>query len=604
METGNRTAPAKEGCMKQFLITLAAVLVGGFLLLILPILVIAGKMSGEEANIVEENSILTLDLSESIVNFKSGDKSALSNKMMGKGSETSVYDIKEALEKAAEDPNIAMLALEGTAVGASTTEMAELRRAILDFKAKSGKPVYYYGNTLSTGIMYVATAGDSLFVTPEGGVSLIGLTTSRLYFAGLAEKLGIDVDVVKHGKYKSAVEQYTRKSISDEDREQTETYVNTIWSELRDTIAKGRGVSPEAIDAFVDNLKWIEHAKTAKEEGLVDGLMYYDEYKSLLASKVGVEEKDLKTISVNKYRNSLGFKGDEKEAKDKIAIVFAEGQIKDGNESSASGTIYGDDLSATLREIRKDEDIKGVVFRVNSPGGSALASDIIWREVELMKKEKPIVVSMGTYAASGGYYISCASDYIYAENSTLTGSIGVFGILPNGRKAAEKVGVGISIVSSNKNAAVIGMQDLTEEQKKALQGSIDDTYDTFLTRVANGRKMTKEQVDSIAQGRVWAGGDAIKIGLVDAIGGLDDAIAKVVEMASLEEYETEIYPEKDDSPMAMIMEMMQEARVSILSKLLGVEVEKAAEKVDEASEIMSSRMPKVYMLSDKIEVKM
>ncbi|MBQ3636127.1 MAG: signal peptide peptidase SppA [Bacteroidales bacterium] len=604
METGNRTAPAKEGCMKRFLITLAAVLVGGFLLLILPILVIAGKMSGEEANIVEENSILTLDLSESIVNFKSGDKSALSNKMMGKGSETSVYDIKEALEKAAEDPNIAMLALEGTAVGASTTEMAELRRAILDFKAKSGKPVYYYGNTLSTGIMYVATAGDSLFVTPEGGVSLIGLTTSRLYFAGLAEKLGIDVDVVKHGKYKSAVEQYTRKSISDEDREQTETYVNTIWSELRDTIAKGRGVSPEAIDAFVDNLKWIEHAKTAKEEGLVDGLMYYDEYKSLLASKVGVEEKDLKTISVNKYRNSLGFKGDEKEAKDKIAIVFAEGQIKDGNESSASGTIYGDDLSATLREIRKDEDIKGVVFRVNSPGGSALASDIIWREVELMKKEKPIVVSMGTYAASGGYYISCASDYIYAENSTLTGSIGVFGILPNGRKAAEKVGVGISIVSSNKNAAVIGMQDLTEEQKKALQGSIDDTYDTFLTRVANGRKMTKEQVDSIAQGRVWAGGDAIKIGLVDAIGGLDDAIAKVVEMASLEEYETEIYPEKDDSPMAMIMEMMQEARVSILSKLLGVEVEKAAEKVDEASEIMSSRMPKVYMLSDKIEVKM
>ena len=560
--------------MKQFFITFAAVMLGLSIFLLLPMLILIGiamaASSDKEKVEVKEGSFLVLDLSHSI-------KDRVSDKPFDIFKELA-YDQEESLGldeitdvlRDAEDSKIAGLMLKGENAGAGVTTLRELRQAVVDFKANSGKPVIYFANTTSAGAMYVASVADSVFITPGGKAVLQGVTMQKTYFKGLADKLGIGFDVLKHGRFKSAVEPYFRKDMSPEDELQSRRIVDILWQEVRDSIASGRGISASIVDDYVNNLSFTT-SEGALKAGLVDGTLYYDQLQDRLRGILGKGKGDkVRTVSVSKYATAnsepslpVGQKGDE------VAVVYALGGIEDGKGDDTSEGIFGDDMSSTLRKLRGDSSVKAVVLRVNSPGGSALASDLIWREVELLKAEKPVVVSMGDYAASGGYYISCAANYIYAQPTTLTGSIGVFGLVPNAEKMVGDFGVGVQAVSSSQQPFMTPFKALTPAQTNALQKSVDETYGTFIRNVANGRNLTIDGVDSIAQGRVWTGIDAKEIGLVDELGGLDDAIEMAVELAGLDDYNIGSYPEDDDSPWAVLKQLKVSMSMRSLAPIVG-----------------------------------
>lgn len=577
--------------MKQFFLTFAAVILGGFVLLMIPFIIISAivtaSMSSSSTEI-EPGTILKFNISEAIADR---DTNSPANRVRGyiSGDDPTCHglsELRDALAAAAEDDNVSALMLTGSAVTANYADMRDMRRALQEFKAECNKPIYYFGNNMSDGAAYVASVADSVFVTPGGSVMLVGCTASKIYFKRMADKFGIGFDVIKHGKYKSAVEPYFRDSMSDEDREQTLRYLNVIWSEERDSIAAGRHISSDAVDAYVDDLKGLRgNVWAAKLAGLIDGECYYDQFQDKLRNIVGLKaEDDLKITDIFSYlpeeQPSLSL--DTKS--DKIAIVYAEGQIYDGKSNADDANIYGDDLAATLRKLRRDKQVKAVVMRVNSPGGSAPASDIIWREVDLMKKEKPIVVSMGGYAASGGYYISCAANHIVAEPNTITGSIGVFGVVPNAAKLTDDLGVSLDVVSTSKNPLVTGFAPLSAPVLAALTTSVEETYERFVNNVAAGRSMTFAAVDSIGGGRVWTGADALTVGLVDRLGNLDDAIDLAAEEAGLsDDYVTEDYPKLDDSMTAVMKQLGLSAQAYIGRAIFGSEygrIESFRQKLD------------------------
>lgn len=570
--------------MKQFFLTFAAVLLGGFVLLMIPFIIIsaiATASMSKSSTEAEPGTVLKIDLSESITDR---DTDTPANRVRGyisgeDGTSHGINTLREKLDMAAEDDNICAIMLTGTGVGADFANMRDIRRAIQEFKEASQKPVYYFGAVVTNGIEYVASAADSIFVAPSGTVMLTGCTTGKLYFKRLGEKYGIGFDVIKHGKYKSAVEPYFRDSMSDEDREQSLRFLSVIWGEMRDSIASGRGIKPETIDSYVDELKGVScEAKAAVEAGLIDGEAYYDQFEDKLRRVAGLKaDEKVKIASIFDYKE-----GDEQpdlglsKSKEKVAIVYAEGQIYDGKGNGDDANIYGDDLAKTLRSLRKDKDVKAVVMRVNSPGGSALASDIIWREVALLKQEKPVVVSMGGYAASGGYYISCAANHIVAEANTLTGSIGVFGMVPNVAKLADNAGISYDYVSTSKNPLVSTFTPLSQPVLTAITNSIEMTYKRFVSRVSEGRDLPFATVDSLGGGRVWTGADAVANGLVDKLGNLDDAIYMAVEEAGLsDDYVTEDYPKLDDSMTAVMKQLGFSVRAGIGKALLGKEYEQA-----------------------------
>ncbi len=578
--------------MKQFFLTFAAVLLGGFVLLMIPFIILSAIVTAsmsETETTVKSGTVLKLDLTEEIADRNiSSPAYRVRNAMNGGSVARGMNSLRDKLADAAEDSNISAIFITGAEVATDFANLRDLRRAIVEFKEASGKPVYYFDCNMSNGAEYIASAADSIFLAPAGSVLLTGCTASKYYVKRLAEKYGLGFDVIKHGKYKSAVEPYFRDSMSDEDREQTLRYINVLWGEMRDSIAAARSIEPATIDAYVDNLTGLSgHATAAVEAGLIDRAIYYDEFLDLLRKVSGKSASEkVEMLNIFDYgteTNNIAAAATSSTA-DKVAIVYAGGQIYDGNASGDDANIYGDDLAATLRSVRADSTIKAVVMRVNSPGGSALASDIIWREVKLISEEKPIVVSMGGYAASGGYYISCAANYIFAEPTTLTGSIGVFGMIPNAGKLADNAGVSFEIVSSSKNPLVTGIQPLSAPLMAALTGSVENTYKTFVSRVCDGRNMTFEAVDSIGGGHVWTGLDAVNIGLVDQLGNLDDAIDMAVELAGLGDiYETEDYPKIDDSMAAVMKQFGLSVRAGIGNSLLGTEfeqVEKIKEKMD------------------------
>lgn len=549
--------------MKQFFLTFAAVLLAGIALMMLPIIIISSiavSSMGSTDTETKPGTILKIDLTRNI-----GDRGydspayRVRNALNGGETQSGINTLRDKLDEAANDPNISGILLTGGYVSADFAVLRDLRRAIVEFRENSGKPVYYFSNSLSNGSAYVASAADSVFVTPQGAATLTGCIISKYYVKNLGDKYGVNFDVIKHGKYKSAVEPYFRDSMSDEDREQSLRIVNVLWSEIRDTIAAARHISPETIDNFVDEVKGLKaDMSDAVQIGLIDKGIYFDQVLTSLRGVVGISEDDnlyVKDIfEYGKAATDVATATDK--SADKIAIVYAEGQIFDGSGDGDEANIYGDDLAKTLRILRKDKKVKAVVMRVNSPGGSALASDIIWREVSLLKAEKPVVVSMGGYAASGGYYISCAANYIYAEPVTLTGSIGVFGMIPNFGKLANDHGVTFDYVSSNKNPIITGIAPLSDPVRDALSASVEGTYRTFASRVSEGRGMTFEAVDSIGGGHVWTGADAKGIGLVDELGNLDDAIDMAAELAGLSnDYVTADYPELDDSMAAAMKQL-------------------------------------------------
>ena len=521
---------------------LASVIIS-FLSILMMIGMVAALGSSDTEKI-ESNSILELTFNDPI------EERGIENPFSGmdirfyNNSATGLDDILASLENAATDDKIKGVSLKLSSVSASPATLSAMRDALLKFK-ESGKFVYAYGNNYSQGAYYLASAADKVFINPKGGIDFRGLAFQIMFYKGLIDKLDIDVQVVKCGKFKSAVEPYLLDKMSDANREQLTVLGTSIWNKMVADMAKSRNLSIDDLNAVADSMLLIKDFENAVQLGIADDFFYPTQYRNFLKEKLGVKEDEtLNLVSLDTYRKS--FKQDLGKGSDKIAIIYAVGQINDGK---GSNTTIGDvTLCQEIRRAYKDKDVKAIVLRVNSPGGSALASEIIWNELENAKAAgKKVVTSMGDYAASGGYYISCNSDAIVAEPTTLTGSIGVFGMIPSIQRCLEsKLGVTLDVVKTNAHSDFLSYRPMTEEEYTALQCNVDKTYDTFLTRVSDGRGLSKAQVDSIGQGSVWSGSDALQLGLVDQLGNLKDAIAVAAKLAGTDKYQIVYYPVKKE----------------------------------------------------------
>ncbi len=466
-----------------------------------------------------------------------------------------VFDICNAIAKAKDDPKIKGIYISEQYPGLGFVKAEEIRKALLDFK-ESGKFVYSYSNYLSNTAYYLASVSDEIMLHPLGLIDLRGFGSIVTYYTDFFEQIGVDMEVYYAGKYKSFTEPYRRTSMSEENRTQLHGILDQIYTTYVEELATARGVSVDAMKEAINDFDG-SSATSAEEHGLIDRVGYSDEMGDIIRENLDLEEDDdINFVSLDDYADSIG---DDKDysVKDKIAVVYAEGSI--GGNSNQNGQITGDPFVKALRDIRKEDKIKAVVLRVNSGGGDALISDRIWREFDLIRKEgKPVVVSMGNYAASGGYYIASASDHIFADDKTITGSIGVFSMIPNISKLQkDKLKIYTDTVRTADYAAgFLPNRERTAGEKEIFQSSVDHIYSTFLDRVAQNRDMTKEAVNEIAQGRVWTGLQGIEVGLVDEIGTLQNALDKAAELAELEDYRTSDFP-KLKSPYESLLDQLQ-----------------------------------------------
>ena len=536
--------------MKKYILTLA-----------LLAFAFAGAWGAEEGFL--KGKILKID-KDVIITERGGNSLTLTLNGLNRESSIALIDVLRALDKAASDDAIAMIYLNYDHFSASQTSMEEIRERLLKLSAL-GKPVIAYGASLGNGSYYIASAADRVFLNPKGGGALTGLASTQFFLKDLLDTLGVGVQLIRHGKFKSAGEMYIRNDISPENRLQYEELLGSVWNAMVADIAASRGTTPEAINAITDKLE-TGTAQAWLEAGLVDGLKYRDEMEDYLCHLFGTDDpKSIQTVSLKDYASKLK-KGP---ASKKIAIIYAEGEIvRSGSD------LVGEKLAAQIEKVRKDESVKAVVFRVNSPGGEVVAADIIRREIELLGKEKPVVASYGSYAASGGYLISAGCEHIFTDATTLTGSIGVFGMIPNlGNAIRKNLKITPVNIGTNEHSSMgSGMEPLSAEEEAWYQAEIEGIYDDFVGVVAAGRNMTAEQVDSIAQGRVWAGNDAVEIGLCDEKGGLMDAVRYAAAKAGLRNYRIVAIPEKEktslrsltkgnkddkDDPLVSLREMLE-----------------------------------------------
>lgn len=469
----------------------------------------------------------------------------------------------DMLKKAGEDNSISGIYLDMSDVlsGIATTE--ELRNGLLEFK-KSGKFIYAYGEVYSQKAYYLASVADKICINPEGSIDFKGLTGQVLFIKGLLTKLDINAQIIRHGKYKSAIEPLISDKMSEANKEQTMTYIGAIWNHMLNQISLVRNIPTGKLSQVADSLS-LETAQDAVSYGFADQVTYKDQFLALLKSKIGIGENDkIELISLNKYKETKPLKV-EKRSKNKIAIIYAVGDIVSGE--GTEDNIGSERISKAIRKARLDDDVKAIVFRINSGGGSALASDVIWREIVLAKEKKPVVASMGDYAASGGYYIACAADSIIANPTTLTGSIGVFGIIPDFQKFFNnKLGITFDQVKTNQNSDYISVtRPMTPYEAKVMTNSVEKIYGTFVGHVAQGRSMTNANVDSIGQGRVWSGIDGLRIQLVDGTGGINKAVKIAASMAKLDDYRIISLPKQKD-PFTQLMEDISGSTDEILLK--------------------------------------
>ena len=497
------------------------------------------SMGKETQLVIPKNAILKIDLSQPL--SEQGRESFSFNPLAGSASmssSVSLLDAIRALETAMTDPQVKFVYLKADELGMDIAQAEEFRNALLKFR-ECGKPVIAYSQNLSAGNYYMASVADKVILNAYGDVMISGMSSQLMYYKDLIDHLGIDIQLIRHGKYKSAGEPFIKSEPSQENKEQYVQMLGTIWGVMADAVAGSRDFTAEQYNAWIDNLE-IKSAEVAKERGLVDELWYDDQVRDYFCTLCGVKKvKDLKYVGLKDYA-AAKVKSNLR-AKEKIAVVYADGEIEMDDKGNGS---IGNNFARVIAEVRRDSSVKAVVFRVNSPGGSVQASAAIEREIELLKACKPVVASYGGYAASGGYWISCGADKIFSDKSTLTGSIGVFGLIPSFGKALKKnVHLNVYEVSTHKHGSLSGgMSPLDPEEEALMQENIDTIYEDFVSRVAAGRGLTTEAVDEIAQGRVWAGGDAIQIGLVDELGGLTDAIQYAATMASLQNYRLVEYP--------------------------------------------------------------
>ena len=582
-----------------FASSLAMLVIGGFLVLTLIAGIGAifseamGSFETKEKFKVEDSSILHVQFKAPIseLSFTELDKGKMQlNKAFG------LRAIKIGLERAKEDTKIKGILINAASMPAGMATTEEIRNAILDFK-ESGKFVIAYGETYTQKAYYLATVADKIYLYPEGMLEFQGLGAEYMFFKNAIDKLGLDVQIIRgsNNKFKSAVEPFMYDHMSDANREQTMTYLNALWNQMLNGISTTRGISKAELNEIADSV-YVRSAETAKKYKLVDELIYEDELYAKLKSKVEIEDdKELNLLSFQKYckkavkRQKLDLLDKDKN----IAVIYAVGGIESGK--GAATTIGSETIAKAIRDAHNDENIKAIVLRVNSPGGSALASDVIWREMVLAKAKMPVVVSMGDVAASGGYYIACESDRIFAQPNTITGSIGVFGVLPNiSKPLEEKLGITVDRAYTNRPSMMTITRALTDEEYAIVQEGVDDIYLDFKQKVANGRPgLDVAGVDAIGQGRVWAGTDAVKNGLVDELGGIDDAIAYAKEKAGLDEAIIDVYPKnKGDKLMEILEQFDIEASVSITSPAIQ-KLNSYLQAVENASKIegVQARLP-------------
>jgi len=556
---------------KYVFATVVGIVISTFVLGFLFFVILIGFVSSlgdSEPIAVKNRSVLYLDLDQMITE-RTPDNSLAGIPVIGGDEDKTIgfYDVIKALKKAKDDDNIEAVFIDVSAPQAGMATMLEIRNAIIDFK-KSKKPVIAYGEVYAQGAYYLASAASKVYLNPQGALEFKGFSSELTFFKGTLDKVGIEAQIIRVGNYKSAVEPFINTKMSDYNRQQVTAYVSGLYQTFLKGISESRNISVDTLFNLANDYK-IRQPKDALTYKMVDALKYKDEVLDELKSITGKDkESTVNSVSINDYIKTLPAETTSA-SKDKIAVVYANGDIVGGEGSDQQ--IGSERISRAIRKARLDDNVKAIVLRVNSGGGSALASDVIWREIILSKKVKPVIASFGDVAASGGYYIGCAADSIFVQPNTITGSIGVFGIIPNMQNLlTNKIGLTFDGVKTGKYADIMSInRPLTPGERFIIQNDVNHVYDTFIGRVADGRKKTKAQVDSIGGGHVWIGTDAVRIGLADRLGSFTDAIKAAAKKAKVSDYRLVEYPEKIDRLKNLLSSAKKDIMVSYTKKELG-----------------------------------
>ncbi|MDD3322204.1 MAG: signal peptide peptidase SppA [Paludibacter sp.] len=558
--------------MKQFLKFTLATIVGIFIASLLSLLIffgIIGAIAGSSESVTElkDNSIYELKLDGTLVDRSEDDPfSAAFAEAMGQPSETSIGldDVLANIKKAKNDNKIVGIYLHGGSLVGGIASIKEIRDALVDFK-KSKKFVVAYADNYSQRMYYLVSVADKVLINPQGMVELKGLAAKSMFIKNTLDKLGIEMQIVKVGTFKSAVEPLINTQMSDANKLQVTVFMNSIWNTILNEVSTSRKIPVDSLNKYADEMMMFQPTEKSQQYALVDSLVYSDQVDSILKKYAKSSEKDYKPtfVSHNAMKN---VEDDSKYDKNKVAVIYAIGDITDEEGDG----IVARNMVETINKVAKDSAVKAVVFRVSSGGGSAYASEQIWHALSVLKTKKPLIVSMGDYAASGGYYISCIADKIIAQPNTITGSIGIFGVIPNFKGFHEKIGVTFDGVKTNKMSDMISLdRAFTPDERNLMQNYVNRGYELFVKRCADGRKMTTDQIKNIAEGRVWTGEDALKIGLVDKLGDLSDAIAMAVEKAKLKTYNISEYPEKETFESKLMKSFSKDIESKFMKMQLG-----------------------------------
>jgi len=569
-----------------------------FLIIIFGVIAAAAGSSNKEGVVtVEDNSVIELDLSE-VTNDYSGKFKYKDFAMFDSEPKEGLVDVIRAIDAAKTDDKIKGITITNSNIALGMAQSKALRDELDAFK-KSGKFIVAYSEGYSQKDYYLNSVADTIYLNPVGEVDFKGLSSEVMFYKDLQDKTGVKMEVIRHGKYKSAVEPFLSNEMSPANREQLTVLLNSVWSSIVTDISKSRKIPVDSLNSIADRLgaRTPELAKSAK---LIDKIAYQDQYESAIKKALKLKkDEEINTVSILDYVQSASLKAENAGAADEIAIIYAQGEIRSGEGDVNVVTEEG--MRKALKEAREDESVKAIVLRVDSPGGSALTSELIWRDIELTKKVKPVVVSMGNVAASGGYYIACNASRIFAEEGTITGSIGVFGMLPNFTELSNRIGIHTEEVSTHKNALGYSVfSPLKNETRAFIQEGVEKTYGTFISRVAAGRKLTTAQVDSIGQGRVWSGREAIKIGLVDEIGGLDAAIKHAAKLGKTTDYAVHDYPEfeKDFSKIFGALGLpFAQSKEEFIKEEVGAENYRVIERIRRTTQMKGTQVLMPYEIN-------
>jgi len=558
--------------MKQFFKFTLATIVGIFITFLLTLLLFMGVVgaiagSSEKVTQLKPNSVYELNLEGTLIDRSEDDPfTSAINEATGQTTEVKIGldDVLANIEKAKNDKNIVGIYLKGGSLSAGAASIKEIRNALIGFK-KSGKFIVAYADNYSQRMYYLVSVADKILLNPQGMLELKGLSAQTMFLKNTLDKLGIEMQIVKVGTFKSAVEPLITTKMSDDNRLQMTVLMGSVWNTILKDVSASRKIPVDSLNKYADEMLMFQPTEKALQYGLVDKLVYVESVDSILKKTAKKLDKNAELNFVS-HAELLKLPSDVKFDKNKVAVIYAVGEITD----EVGDGIVAKDLIKTIHEVTKDSSVKAVVFRVSSPGGSAYASEQIWHALTLLKAKKPLIVSMGDYAASGGYYISCLADKIVAQPNTITGSIGIFGVIPNIHGLNEKLGLTYDGVKTNKLSDAISInRPFTPEERELMQNYVNRGYELFVKRCADGRKMTPDQIKNIAEGRVWTGQDALRIGLVDKIGGLNDAVNLAMDKAKLKSFNIVEYPEKEDFMKKLMKSFGNDVETRVMKAQLG-----------------------------------